>query len=404
MHIRAKHLVLPVAAAGLLGSALVAPAASAAPEPAAATLAQSGVAAWNVAAFWYANNQANLLAATPYDVEPQAKHVSKGGFAPGEPGADGEPGVVEPIGGKPGGSSENKNVNLPKTTGKVFFLGADGKPHWCSATSLQSTYRNLVATAGHCVYDTKSNAATMKYWVFVPGYYDGKLPWGLYAGRQAFTHDKFDVYKEFDYDYAFVTVYNGLQAPPQGGAVPGEWTQVSKDEYDEYRSYDAYSSVADQFTKADPSGEYFVWKFADAGRLGDNVGGQGLAYNQQPGKPVFVVGYPSGWADTDGDYAATGDTEKWCYGATSAAWSLDLQAAKLLAVPCPFTGGGASGSAWLAGYSHLTRTGYLNGLTVAVSDTDDDHRIDTSLSPYFDGKLYDIYKQAADQESGSITG
>ncbi|TQS01962.1 trypsin-like serine peptidase, partial [Microbispora hainanensis] len=100
--------------------------------------------------------------------------------------------------------------NLPKTTGKVFFIGADHKPHWCSATSVQSQYKNLVATAGHCVYDTKSNATTLDKWVFIPGYYEGKTPWGIYVGKTAYTHYDYSVYEDGDRDYAFVTVYNGV--------------------------------------------------------------------------------------------------------------------------------------------------------------------------------------------------
>jgi hypothetical protein len=403
MHHRLKHLVLPAIALGLLGSALVTPStASAAPDTASDPLAGSGIAAWNVIAFWYAESKANLIAATPYTVETQVvvKHLSKGG-----PAADGKAGKVEPIGGGGGGTS--KNVNLPKTTGKVFFLDADKKPHWCTATSLQSKYHNLVATAGHCVYDVQSNASTFKYWVFVPGYYQGKTPWGIYVGKQAFTHYDFDVYEDFDRDYAFVTVYNGLQAPHDGGELSGDWKKVTKAQYDSYRSYGNYPWVVNHYTKhllhgpGPADDEYFVWKFVDAGRLGDNVGGQGLAYNQKRTNKDYVFGYPSG-SHPDGNYAFTGKTQKWCYGKTFPAASSTLNAQELLGVKCPFTGEGASGSAWLYKYSNPTRKGYLNGVTIAVSDTDGNDRIDTSLSPYFDGELYGIYKHAANLWSGSI--
>ncbi len=67
-----------------------------------------------------------------------------------------------------------------------------------------------------CVYDVETNKATLDYWVFVPGYYQGKTPWGIYVGKQAFTHYDFDVYEDGDRNYAFVTVYNGLQLPSNG--------------------------------------------------------------------------------------------------------------------------------------------------------------------------------------------
>ncbi|MEO3857173.1 hypothetical protein [Acrocarpospora sp. B8E8] len=394
MHTRAKNLVLLTASAGLLSAALVSPAA-AADDVAADPLAGTGVAAWNVVAFWYAQNKANLIAATPYDVETQvvAKHLSKGG-----PAADGKAGKVEPIGGA--GSTKSKNVNLPKTTGKVFFLDDDKKPHWCTATSLQSKYRNLVATAGHCVYDVESNAATLKYWVFVPGYYQGKTPWGIYVGKQAFTHYDFDVYEDFDRDYAFVTVYNGLKAPHSGGPLEGDWKQVSKQEYDKYRSYGSYPWVVNNYTKKS-GGKYYIWKFVDAGRLGDNVGGQGIAWNQKRVVTDYVFGYPSG-SHPDGNYAYSGKTLKWCYGKTFGASAAAIKAEELLGIKCSFTGEGSSGSAWMYKYSNSTRKGFLNGVTAAVSDTDGNDRIDTSLSPYFDGETYDIYKHAANLWSGSI--
>ncbi|MFC0865349.1 hypothetical protein ACFHYQ_23945 [Sphaerimonospora cavernae] len=41
-------------------------------------------------------------------------------------------------------------------------------------------------------------------------------------------------------------------------------------------------------------------------------------------------------------------------------------------------------------------------MTSGVSDTDGNDRIDTSVSPYFDGETYDVYKSAANHWSGSI--
>ncbi|MEO3862131.1 hypothetical protein [Acrocarpospora sp. B8E8] len=60
------------------------------------------------------------------------------------------------------------------------------------------------------MYDTESNKATLDKWVFIPGYYEGKTPWGIYVGKQAFTHYDYDVYEDGDRDYAFVNVYNGV--------------------------------------------------------------------------------------------------------------------------------------------------------------------------------------------------
>ncbi|TLP51558.1 trypsin-like serine peptidase [Microbispora triticiradicis] len=398
-----------VATAGLLAAGLAAPA-QAANDVASAPLAATGIQAKSIAAFWFSEHMANLINATPYNVETKvvAKHISKGG-----PAADSKPGVVPAIGDEKKSTSKSKNVNLPKTTGKVFFIGADHRPHWCTATSVQAAYHNLVATAGHCVYDTASNAATMKRWVFIPGYYQGKTPWGIYVGKTAYTHYDYDVYEDGDRDYAFVTVYNGIKFPPNGVAEAwdivkkavrtGDWTEVEKyvgfKEVDK-ATYDAYVKEG-QLPAYTHNGKYYVLKFADAGRLGDNVGGQGLAYNQKIGQPVFVFGYPSG-KHPDGNQAFTGKTLKWTYGKTFAATAPSVKAEELQGVKSSFTGEGSLGSAWLLKYNNGRRLGYLNGVTIGVSDTDGNDRYDTSVSPYFDGETYGVYSAAKNNWSGSI--
>ncbi|WP_061297164.1 trypsin-like serine peptidase [Herbidospora cretacea] len=388
-----RTLALGGVAAGLLASALVTQPASAAGDVASSPLANNAIAAKNIASFWWAENMAALKGATPYDVETQVvgKHVSTGG-----PTADTKPGIVPAIGDEKKVASTSKNVNLPKTTGKVFFRGADGKSHWCTATSVQAAYKNLVATAGHCVYDVEGNKATLDRWVFIPGYYQGKTPWGIYVGKQAFTHYDFDVYEDGDRNYAFVTVYNGLKLPHGGlkDVTPeniGSWVEVSPELAKQY----------EHWLKKFKGGKWYVWKFVDAGRLGDNVGGQGLAYNQKVGQNVYVFGYPSG-SHPDGNHAYSGHTLKWTYGKTFAAKAADIKAEEIIGIKSSFTGEGALGSAWLSQYKSARRLGYLNGVTIGVSDTDKNNRYDTSVSPYFDGETFGVYKAAANLWSGSI--
>ncbi|WP_433350826.1 trypsin-like serine peptidase [Microtetraspora malaysiensis] len=491
-----------VATAGLLAAGLAAPA-QATNTVSSDNLANTNMAAKQVAAFWFGEAKANLLNATPYGVETKivAKHVSKGG-----PSADSKPGIVPAIGDEKKAAAKSKNVNLPKTSGKVFFIGADHKPHWCSATSVQSSYKNLVATAGHCVYDTGANAATMDKWVFIPGYYQGKMPWGIYVGKQAFTHYDYDVYEDGDRDYAFVTVYDGVlpesatankeyksdvfatkaeaeaakaklqadkstvwsrldiveikgddQAKPAtvaefqalnegkdltgdgpfaDGTIAGKPQEIDAREYrsdkDSYVSRDGKTLYFR--TKVDGKGghghgrhhdqkpefKYFKRTFStkaatgyqvvgktfqiglkSVGRLGDNVGGQGLAYNQKLGKPVFVFGYPSG-THPDGNNAFTGKTLKWSYGKTFAVQAPAIKGEELQGIKSPFTGEGAIGSSWLLNYNNGRRVGYLNGVTIGVSDTTGNNRYDTSFSPYFDGETYGVYKAAAAVWSGKI--
>ncbi|WP_373293995.1 trypsin-like serine peptidase, partial [Planomonospora parontospora] len=223
-----KRILLPaggaVLATGLLAAGL-AGTAQAAPDWAYDTMAKSAPDAQLVANFWTARNGEALKNATPYswDVKNTPTMKVAGGYTP-----DGKPGSVVPIGEEKKSASVVKNINLPKTIGKVFFLDEDDKPRWCSATSIQAKYRNLVATAGHCVYDDGKDSSVADRWVFVPGYYQGKTPWGIYVGKTAYTHYDFAAFEDRDRDYAFVTVYNGVQV---GGA---SWKPVTKAEWDKH--------------------------------------------------------------------------------------------------------------------------------------------------------------------------
>ncbi|MEU4543694.1 trypsin-like serine peptidase [Nonomuraea dietziae] len=533
-----KRILIPasgaVLATGLLAAGL-AGTAQATSDVASDPMAKNAAVAQSIAQYWAESNGAALRAATEsniWDSKDVAKLKSTGGYS-----ADTKPGVVAPIGEEKKTATKSQNVNMPKTIGKVFFVNSKGERKWCSATSIQSRYRNLVSTAGHCVYDTAGNADTMSKWVFVPGYYQGKAPFGIYVGKQAFTHYDFDVYEDFDRDYAFVTVYNGIKFDS------GKTSQVNKGEYTAFNgpkwvekkeitaaeytagvskygeagpfqkesitsapetvgkpagvttpeqalkyytatgidgvkltaaevTEKAYEDAPDgldnnaQFvgpTKAskasisaeeykkllaekadgkfdgklwadkDKNGNEIAWykqqyyikkwvksstkeaywvetyfiregSFADAGRLGDAVGGQGFAYNQPTGKYVRVFGYPAA-AHPDGHKNFTGITPKWCYGKTTAK-TVGSAAKKIeehIALKCSMTEG-ADGGPWLLKYSNSKRLGYVNGVTSTFNDQDGNDRVDYISSPYFDGETNTVYKAAANVWSGKIVG
>ncbi|WP_157250677.1 trypsin-like serine peptidase [Nonomuraea typhae] len=219
-----KRILLPaggaILATGLLAAGL-AGSAQAEPTADAAMLAADAKAA-EIIDFWTKSDNAALKQATAYywDNKDVKKIVEKGGYV-----GNTKPGIVDPIGAEKKVTVKSHNVNLPKSIGKVFFEGRDGKLYWCSGTSIQSQYRNLVATAGHCVYDIKGNDEVVSKWVFVPSYYQGKAPYGIYVGKQAWTHYDLSTWEDFDRDYAFVTVYNGV------GGVFNEGTKVSRPDY-----------------------------------------------------------------------------------------------------------------------------------------------------------------------------
>ncbi|MEV0585790.1 hypothetical protein [Nonomuraea sp. NPDC050310] len=229
-----KRILLPaggaILATGLLAAGL-AGAANAAPDEGTleAHLAQRAAEVQDTINFWTKSNNEALRQATAfhYDYKAVKKIVQKGGYNP-----DGKPGVVPAIGEEKKAAVKVHNVNLPKTIGKVFFQTRDGKLYWCSGTSIQSNYKNLVATAGHCVYEDLKNEEVVSRWVFVPMYYQGKTPAGIYVGKQAFTHYDFTTYEDYDRDYAFVTVYDGIKGGENGETT--KKTQISKADFLKY--------------------------------------------------------------------------------------------------------------------------------------------------------------------------
>ncbi|WP_433350437.1 trypsin-like serine peptidase [Microtetraspora malaysiensis] len=335
----------------------------------------------SVLAYWLSGDGHALTAATPYALRLKvtARQTERGAAADGNPGGvrpadsgsaqekagqgktaagktpSANPPDAKPDGGKPANDTTDpdrtaqdgnrtavsKNVNLPRTTGRVFFVGSDDKPYWCSGTSVQGPHRNLVATAGHCAFDTETDGAPMRKWVFIPGYQPGAAPSGVYVGKQAFTHHDFATYRDLDRDYAFVAVHNGLA--PQPSRTQGR-----------------------------------VIKLADGGRLGDGVGGQGLAYNQEIGRRTVILGH------------STPPVR----GATFRLQDPSIRANALLGLNASRT---TDGSSWLIGYRKAGRLGYLNGVTIAMSGG-------AAVSPYFDGELFSVYVAARKVRSGVVPG
>ncbi|MCG5214263.1 hypothetical protein [Streptosporangium sp. KLBMP 9127] len=520
-----KRILLPatgaIIATGLLAAGL-AGAAQAAPTQATDPLAAKPADAASVANFWYAANGAAMKKAKEYQWDSnvtKTKLVSGGGYSP-----DGKPGLVLPTGAKKVTPGVVKNINLPLTVGKVFFQTSKGDLGFCTGTSIDAKYKNLVATAGHCVYDVASNGDVMRNWVFVPGYHEGKAPRGVYVGKTAYTHYDFDNFEDFDRDYAFVTVYNGFSLDSSKQVLKSEYEawkgekytkdkEISKEEYEEgvkkygengpyqrksadpkvetvakpadaqqnldkYLSADGFNGikltsaeVTESVYNAAPTGldnnakferlsqkvaisqdeykalqtakgdgkflgslttnaagtawfkqqffvkkwvktsvkeiyfvqYYFIVSAVDRGSLGSQVGGQGFAWNQKSGQPVFVFGFPAA-PHADGNKPFTGVTMKYCYNKkpsgkiyTAAAYKVEEH----IAIKCAMTAG-SDGGAWLIKYSNAKRIGFVNGVTSLFGDQDQNGRVDAISTAYFDGETATVYNSAANKWSGSI--
>ncbi|MEV0621197.1 hypothetical protein AB0I81_48265 [Nonomuraea sp. NPDC050404] len=488
-----KRLLFPLAAAGLTAAVLAAPA-TAAPSWAKDDLAPKPADAYGVANFWLDANGAALRKATQYTLDTKQVPKLVGSASKGAP--DGKPGMTGPTTATK--AAPSTNVNIPKTIGKVFFLDKEGKTRWCSATSIQSRNRNLVATAGHCVFANNGKENVYDKWVFIPGYYQGKAPWGVYAGAYAFAPYDLDTYDDYDGDYAFVAVHNGFSLGSKEVSLK-EWTawqgekwlkpreitaaefrkcvlnlgecwsvgpkdaelagpdhpeavlernEVSKQTYAAAKvgkgqgfkfgppveepvtatEWRAYNGLGEKGTGPDKLGNYTITHYytqkwvkpgsarkyyeggfivgaaKDTGRLGDTVGGQGVAWNQPLGQQVTVFGYPSA-PHPDGDKPFTGTTPKWCAGKTNTK-SYQVNTFKVethQVLKCSMTEG-ADGGPWLIKYNNGKRSGYVNGVTSVGGDNNGDGRIDFISSAIFDGETADVYNKANYASTKSIVG
>ena len=85
--------------------------------------------------------------------------------------------------------------------GKIFFT-QNGNTFVCSGTIVTAGNESVVATAGHCVFDEVNNVANTST-MFVPGYKNGNMPFGIWDGIQIFTTSQW-MNGDLRYDVGFV--------------------------------------------------------------------------------------------------------------------------------------------------------------------------------------------------------
>ena len=105
------------------------------------------------------------------------------------------------------------------TTGVLFYT-TGGKGHFCTASVVDSTADDLALTAAHCVY-SKGFATNIEY---VPGYHDGKQPYGVWPVRTITVASGWKLSHDPDLDFAFLTLASIAGRPIQartGGLTIG---------------------------------------------------------------------------------------------------------------------------------------------------------------------------------------
>ncbi len=86
---------------------------------------------------------------------------------------------------------------------RVGALFAGGQHH-CTASVVRSPHRDLIVTAAHCLDDSGDL-------VFVPGYRDGRAPYGRWRVQKRFMPAGWAEGQDEDSDVAFATVEGAVQ-------------------------------------------------------------------------------------------------------------------------------------------------------------------------------------------------
>lgn len=277
----------PAVAAMLVGLlAAPAPAQSATPEPdvlthrfASGTEAAAAARREATAPGW---SRARMLAA-----EPRALPL---GPPVGPPGASRSAASAAPPTASPSASVVGHPRRYPnRAHGRVFFR-AGGIDFSCSGTVVSSGRGGLVNTAAHCLYDRA--AGFVEDLVFVPGYRDGRAPFGRWRA---------------------VT-----------GVVPGGWPL---------------------FGAAQLDLGFFQVARRNGRPLQRVVGSRGIGFGRRLGARVRAYGYPAAPAPFDGRYPVR------CGGRTRP----DPQHRGSLGMRCSMQFG-ASGGGWVAQDSFIVST------------------------------------------------
>ena len=91
-----------------------------------------------------------------------------------------------------------------RVVGRLFFSTPSGGVSSCSASLVQN---KLLLTAGHCV---AGDGQWYSNFMFVPGYLQGKHPWGEYYAERKFTFNAWFYYEDFSHDVAFIILTQNI--------------------------------------------------------------------------------------------------------------------------------------------------------------------------------------------------
>lgn len=89
--------------------------------------------------------------------------------------------------------------------GALFEHSASGN-HYCTASVVDSPSQDVLITAAHCVNGGKSGRGDDTDIVFIPGYRDGREPFGVWTPAKIFAAPQWAHSSDPDFDVAFVVL------------------------------------------------------------------------------------------------------------------------------------------------------------------------------------------------------
>lgn len=144
----------------------------------------------------------------------------------------------------PGETASASFASVPNTSQAPFtavgrvFLKVGNFAGFCSGTAIDSPSRQLVLTAGHCLYNILPGhliPTAARYFDFVPDYSHGQAPFGEFIGRRGFLPKPWLRSINENYDIAAVLTHPNAEgqsvADAVGGGIPIATDRARDQEY-----------------------------------------------------------------------------------------------------------------------------------------------------------------------------
>lgn len=105
----------------------------------------------------------------------------------------------------PSSSITPRTAGFPITVGKVFFVDG-GYSYSCSASVVTSDSKDMIFTAGHCIYSITTRAFVTNF-AFIPQYENNTRPYGTWVARSLYAMSNWANYLDLNSDVAIVLLY-----------------------------------------------------------------------------------------------------------------------------------------------------------------------------------------------------